>query len=90
MMENLISPHIVSFDLTNYDFYLPHMECERSIGLVSRSRHMIFFVDFKFLGLFMNKFLHLSDQKNPSVRQKAENLVPNLANLMLKGFKKFH
>jgi hypothetical protein len=35
-------------------FYLPHMEYEGSIGLVSRKMKKKF-ADFHFLGLFMNK-----------------------------------
>jgi hypothetical protein len=45
------------------DFYLPHMEYERSIGFVSRKMKIII-ADFHVLGLFMAEKHDLSEKKN--------------------------
>jgi hypothetical protein len=54
------------------NFYLPHMEYEGSIGLVSR-KMKIFFADFHFLGLLMNKYMIWAIKKIPSVTRRCRH-----------------
>jgi hypothetical protein len=56
--------------MTNFDFYLPHMKYEGSIGLVSRKMKKKIIADFQVLGLFMTKKHDLSEKKFPSVTRR--------------------